>query len=372
MAPERLPRFTKLPLGGLDRRAILSSITGQGPVVAEADLQIARAAVTKVGVDVPEGSVVVLLGGSAGILRALAIQLMFGEGVPVVAVHYDSEKLQIGAHQARALTKAAAEAGIPCSYTNADATRPETIAAVVEGLRGKYRVAHLVNGIAAGATKRFAASGPARVREIDVAFDPVRQVVDYSRPENLRGLGLVDVDVATAADIERTYKFMGHSTGPWADALALAGLLVPGESMVAFTDYDFELDDPVYAMGPLHHAKVIQRQSMAAVAERYRVRTTRVAYPAMNTSALGAIPGGTLMFTGTAELLLERGNFRTIAELARDTVPIFSSRFDAPTLSLDAPYQEVLRDFHAVKRALTNATLRESFRHVFGEPRIMQ
>ena len=84
------------------------------------------------------------------------------------------------------------------------------------------------------------------------------------------------------------------------------------------------------------------------------------------------LDGVDLGLVGDGELLLERGNFRTIAELARDTVPIFSSRFDAPTLSLDAPYQEVLRDFHAVKRALTNATLRESFRHVFGEPRIMQ
>ncbi len=372
MGPERLPTFTKLPLGGLDRRAILSAITAHGPGVARQDLAAARAAVTSTGVELPEGSVVVLLGGSAGVLRALAIQLLFGERVPVVAVHYDSEKLQIGAHQARALVEAATEAGVACSYTNADATRPETIANVVESLRGRYRVAHLVNGIAAGATKRFAEAGPARVRELDVAFDPVRQVADLASADNLRGLGLVDVDVATPADIERTYRFMGHSTGPWADALALAGLLVPGESLVAFTDYDFEPDDPVYAMGPLHHAKVIQRQSMAAVAERYRVRTTRVAYPAMNTSALGAIPGGTLMFAGTAQLLLERGEYRTIAELARDTVPMFASSFDAPTLSLDAAYQATLAEFHARKRALTRGTVREALARVFGEPRVMQ
>ncbi|MCC6647770.1 MAG: hypothetical protein IT374_19645 [Polyangiaceae bacterium] len=372
MGPERLPVFAKLPLGGLDRRAILAAITTHGASVAEADLAAARALATPTGIALPEGSVVVLLGGSAGILRALAIQLLFGERVPVVAVHYDSEKLQIGAHQARALVKAAADAGVECAYTNADATRPETIASVVESLRGRYRVAHLVNGIAAGATKRFASAGPGRVREIDVAFDPVRQVVDYTRPENLRGLGVVDVDVASPADIERTYKFMGHSTGPWADTLAQAGLLAPRESVVAFTDYDFELDDPVYAMGPLHQAKVIQRASMEAVGARYGVRTVRVAYPAMNTSALGAIPGGTLMFTGTAELLLERGEFRTISELGRDTMPMFSAGFDAPTLSLDAAYQAVLREFHGTKRALRTSAVHQAFPRVFSDPRVMR
>ena len=372
MALERLPRLTKLPLGGIDRRAILQTITGEGPGVSARDLEAARAAVTRVGTVFPEGSVVVLLGGSAGILRALAIQLLFGERVPVVAGHYDSEKLQIGAHQARAIVSAARVAGVLCSYTNADATKPETIASVVEQLRGKFRVAHLVNGIAAGATKRFACAGPARVRELDVAFDPVRQIVDFTRRENLRSLGLVDVDIATPADIERTYKFMGHSTGPWADALAQAGLLVPTESMVAFTDYEFEPDDPVYAMGPLHHAKVIQRESLAAVGKQHGVRTARIAYPAMNTSALGAIPGGTLMFTGTADLLLARGEFKTIAELARDTVPMFAADFTDTNLALDQAYQSVLREFHAMKRGLTNSSIHTAFQHVFGEPRIMR
>jgi enoyl-[acyl-carrier protein] reductase/trans-2-enoyl-CoA reductase (NAD+) len=356
----------KLPLGGIDRRSLLARLSSEGPVVAESDLAAARASLVRTGVELPQGSAVLMLGASGGILRALAIQLLFAEKVPVYAVHYDSEKLQIGAHHARAIMKAAESIGVPCSFHNADATRPETVTKIVDELRGKYRVVHLINGIAAGATKRFAEYGPTQVRDLDVAFDPVRQVPDFSTWDSFRRVGLVDVEVATESEIDRTYKFMGRSTTPWAEALADAGLLVRGESLVAFTDYEYEPDDPVYAMGPLCKAKVLQRESMADIKGRLGVRTVRLCYPAMSTTALGAIPGGILMFAGSAQILLERGTYRNIPLLARDTMPVFSPSFTESDARYDLPYQDVLPEFHRRKASLCAENAHESFDRVFG------
>src|SRR5438552_1772396 len=81
----------------------------------------------------------------------------------------------------------------------------------------------LVKGVAAGATKRYAEHGPTKVKDIDVAFDPVLQVPDFSRKENIRRVGLVDVEVANETDIERTNRFMGSSSMLWAEPLAAAG-----------------------------------------------------------------------------------------------------------------------------------------------------
>jgi enoyl-[acyl-carrier protein] reductase/trans-2-enoyl-CoA reductase (NAD+) len=316
---------------------------------------------------------VLLLGGSGGILRALAIQLIFGERVPVYAVHYDSEKLQIGGHQARAIEAAANESGVPCMFFNRDATKPDAIEEVVAEIATRHRVVHVVNGIAAGATKRFAEHGPAQVRDLDVAFDPVRQVADFSSIDNVRRLGLVDVETASEADIERTYKFMGHSTTPWVEALAAKGLLAEGESLVSFADYEYEPDDPVYAMGPLAQAKVLQRAAMAEIKSRYGVRTVRLRYPAMNTTAIGAIPGGLLMFAGTAELLLARGEYQNIPQLARATMPVFDLSFREEVADLDAAYQRILPDFHRFKNTLTNdrAALASRFEHVLGNAALL-
>ena len=363
-----LQPFPKLPLGGIDRRVLLARITNDGARVAREDLAAARRALSPVGVRAPEGSVVLMLGGSGGILRALAVQLLFAEKIPVHGVHYDSEKLQIGAHHAHAMVEAATELSLSCAFTNADATNPKTIAEVVASLRGRFRVVHLVNGIAAGATKRFAEHGPTRVRDLDIAFDPVRQVADYTTWASFRKAGVVDVEIATEAEIERTYKFMGRSTLPWAEALADAKLLVPGESLVAFTDYEYEPDDPVYAMGPLAKAKVLQRESMREIATRYGVRTTRLAYPAMNTTALGAIPGGTLMFAGTAELLLEQGTYQSIPTLAHASAPIFGADFREEDARYDLAFQSVLTEFHRRKALLTPENAREWFTRVFENP----
>jgi enoyl-[acyl-carrier protein] reductase/trans-2-enoyl-CoA reductase (NAD+) len=369
MTTIQLETFSKLPFGGVSPKLMAQRLAAEGEAAAAAELAQNRAAVRAAGTAFPEGSAVLMLGGSGGILRALAIQLLFGERVPVYAMHYDSEKLQIGPRHARALEAAAAEVGVPCRFVNADATRLDKIQPLVDEIKAAgHRCVHLINGIAAGATKRFAEHGTTKVRDLDIAFDSLRQIADFSSWESLRRFGLVDVEIATEADIERTYKFMGRSTDPWAEALQAAGLLVPGESVVAFTDYDYEHDDPVYALGPLAQAKILQRESMARIREQTGVRTIRLCYPAMNTTALGAIPGGTLMFAGTAQILLEQGAYKNIPALAAETIPIFAPTFADGDLRVDAAFQRVLPEFHRRKVTMHTGNLREHFHLVVGNP----
>lgn len=363
-----LPTFKKLPLGGLDRRALVGALAADGPRVARELLDRQRAAVRPAGTAIAKDAAVLILGGSNGITRALAVQLLFGERAHVYGVHFDSEKMQIGHHHVQALTAAAAAEGLTARFWNDDATKPATIEAVVGALRGTYRAVHLVNGIAAGATKRYAEHGPTTVPEIDVAFDPVLQVPDFSRPENIRQLGLVEVDVATEIDIERTNRFMGTSSMLWAEPLAEAGLLVRDESVVAFCDYDYAPDDPVYAMGPLAGAKVLQREAMKTIRERWGVRTARLCYPPVATTALGAIPGGLLMYGLSAQILKERGQYKDLMELARDSMEIWRPSWSGEELRLDAAYQECLPEFHARKARLTPADVPGAFRLLFESP----
>src|SRR6185369_14965481 len=201
----------------------------------------------------------------------------------------------------------------------------------------------------AGATKRYAEHGPTQVKDVDVAFDPVLQVPDFSRPENIRKVGLVDVDVATDIDIERTNRFMGSSSLLWAEPLASAGLLVKGESIVAFCDYDFPDDDPVYAMGPLAGAKQLQRRTMVEIRERFGARTARICYPPVATTALGAIPGGLLMYGLSAQILKERGQLQDVLDLARDTMELWKPEWNGAELWLDAAYKAALPEFNARK-----------------------
>jgi enoyl-[acyl-carrier protein] reductase/trans-2-enoyl-CoA reductase (NAD+) len=296
MIEPSLPLFRKLPLGGVDRRMLVPMLAERGPEVARQLLAAERSSLQSANAEIGPDEIVLLLGGSNGLTRAIAVQLLFGEHAAVFAVHYDSEKMQIGPHHARALTEAAAEQGTYARFINADAAKPETVAQVVAEIRERFRVVHLVNGIAAGAPKRHERFGPTRVRELDVAFDPVLQVPDFTRPENVRRLGLVDVEVATAADVERTHRYMGASTWLWAEALARAGLLGAERSLVAFCDYDFPPDDPVYGMGPLADAKRAQRESLERIATSFGARVARICYPAMATTALGAIPGGLFLY----------------------------------------------------------------------------
>ena len=365
--------FKKLPLGGLDRRALATSLAAHGNAAASDLLAEQRAAIRPRGTKLAPDSAIVVLGGSNGITRALALQLLFGERAPVFGVHYDSEKLQIGFFHVQALVEAAAAEGLTARFWNDDATRPATIEAVVAELRSRCRVVHLVNGIAAGATKRYAEHGPTRVKDLDVAFHPVLQVPDFSRPENVRRLGLVDVEVATDADIERTNRFMGTSSLLWAEALAKAGLLVRGESIVAFCDYDYPADDPIYAMGPLAGAKTLQRESMSEISRRFGARTARLCYPAMATTALGAIPGGLLMYALTAEILLERGRYKGLPELAAESMEMFGPSFDRNELRLDSDYQTSLPEFFDRSEKLEPDDLPQALRLLFdraGGPRV--
>lgn len=358
--------FKKLPLGGVDRRALVGALANDGLRVATELLARQRAATKPAGAAIANDAAVLILGGSNGITRAMAVQLLFGERARVYGVHFDSEKMQIGHFHVQALTKAAEAEGLSARFWNNDATKPQVIEEVVAALRGEVRAVHLVNGIAAGATKRYVEHGPAQVKDVDVAFDPVLQIPDFSRAENVRKVGLVDVEVATDVDIERTNRFMGSSSLLWAEPLAAAGLLVKGESIVAFCDYDYPPDDPVYAMGPLAGAKQLQRKTMGEIRERFGARTARICFPPVGTTALGAIPGGLLMYALSAQILKERGQYRDVMELGRDAMEVFRPTWDGADVHLDVAYKAALTEFHARKDKLTSADLPGAFSLLYG------
>jgi enoyl-[acyl-carrier protein] reductase / trans-2-enoyl-CoA reductase (NAD+) len=357
-----LETFKKLPLGGVDRRALVGALAKDGRRTAEELLERQRPSILPAGTAIAPDTAVLILGGSNGITRALAVQLLFGERARVYAVHFDSEKMQIGPFHVHAIKAAADAEGLSAHFWNDDATKPQLIDQVRARLEADgVRAVHLINGIAAGATKRYAEHGPTLVKDIDVAFDPVLQVPDFSRPENVRKVGQVEVEVANDLDIERTNRFMGSSSLLWAEPLARAGLLARGESVVAFCDYDFPPDDPVYAMGPLAGAKILQRKTMGEIEQRFGVKTARLCYPPVATTALGAIPGGLLMFALSAQILKERGQYRDVMELGAASMAAFRADFPGGDLRLDDAYKAALPEFHARKDALTGADLPGAF-----------
>jgi enoyl-[acyl-carrier protein] reductase/trans-2-enoyl-CoA reductase (NAD+) len=360
-----LETMKKLPLGGVDRRAMVGALAEKGPSTARELLASQRKSIAPRGTAIPKDVAVLILGGSNGITRGLAVQLFFGERASVYGVHVDSEKMQIGPHHVAAMTEAAAAEGLTARFFNEDATKPENIAKVVAELKGQFRAVHLVNGIAAGATKRYKEHGPTQVKELDVAWDLVLQTPDFTHPESYRKVGMVDVEVATDIDIERTNKFMGTSSLAWAEPLAEAGLLSRGESIVAFCDYDYPKDDPVYAMGPLAGAKLLQRDTMKQISDRFGAKTARLCYPAVATTALGAIPGGLLMYGLTGAILAERGELKDIPELSREAIAIFKPGFESGEVRLDAAYQATLPEFYRRRDALSQADLPAAFRALY-------
>ncbi len=361
-----LETMKKLPLGGVDRRAMVPALAERGPSVARAMLADDRKRIQPRGTSIPKDVAVLILGGSNGITRGLAVQLLFGERAAVFGVHLDSEKMQIGPHHVAAITEAAAAEGLVARFFNDDATKPATIATVIDAIKeAGFRAVHLVNGIAAGATKRYAEHGPCQVKELDVAFDTVLQVPDFAHAESIRKVGLVDVEVATEVDIERTNKFMGTSSLLWAEPLAAAGLLAKDESIVAFCDYDYPPDDPVYAMGPLAGAKKLQRETMTQVRERFGAKTARLCYPAVATTALGAIPGGLLMYGLTGQILAERGQLKDIVALSAEAVQVFAAGFAGADVRLDAAYQETLPEFYRRRDALGPSDVPAAFSKLF-------
>ncbi|NUP08302.1 MAG: hypothetical protein HOW73_19805 [Polyangiaceae bacterium] len=355
--------FKKQPLGGVDRRAMVGALAERGPTVAREMLEKERAALKPSGAQIPKDVAVIILGGSNGITRGLAVQLLFAEKASVFCVHLDSEKMQIGPHHAKAIAEAAEKEGLVAKFFNDDATKAETIERVIAEIKPNYRAVHVINGIAAGATKRYKEHGPTQVKDLDVAFDVVLQTPDFSKAENIRKVGLVDVEVATDVDIERTNKFMGTSSLLWAEPLAAAGLLAKNESVVAFCDYDYPPDDPVYAMGPLAGAKKLQRETMTQIRERFGAKTARLCYPAVATTALGAIPGGLLMCGMTGEILAERGQLQTIPELSFDAMEIFKPSFASEhgEIRLDNDYQATLPEFYKRRDALTAEDVPSAF-----------
>jgi enoyl-[acyl-carrier protein] reductase/trans-2-enoyl-CoA reductase (NAD+) len=358
--------FKKLPLGGTDRRSIVSGLAAHGPLAARELLAAQLGRVCPRGAALPNDTAVIVLGGSNGITRAVAIELLFGARAAVFGVHYDSDKMQIGVHHVAALCQRAASDGLTARFWNNDATKPSVADEVIAEIKGKYRAVHLINGIAAGATKRYVEHGPTKVKDIDVAFDPILQVPDFSRPENIRRVGLVEVEVATDTDIERTNRFMGTSSLVWAEALASAGLLVAGQSIVAFCDYDFEPDDPVYAMGPLAGAKKLQRETMTQIRDRFGAKTVRICYPAVATTALGAIPGGLLMYGLSAQILKERGQYQDVMDLGAATMKLFEPSFASDILRLDEAYRAALPEFHRRKDALGPENLHAVFSALYA------
>ena len=110
-------------------------------------------------------------------------------------------------------------------------------------------------------------------------------------------------------------------------------------------------------MGPLAGAKRLQRETMKQIAERFGALTSRICYPAVGTTALGAIPGGLLMYGLTAQILKERGQWKDIPRLARESMAIFAKGYDGADVRLDAEYQAALPEFHARKATLTSADL---------------
>ena len=365
-SPTDLEVFKKLPLGGIDRRALVGALAKDGLRVATELLEAQRKTIRPVGTRIADDTAVLILGGSNGITRALAVQLLFGERAKVYAVHFDSEKMQIGGFHVQAIPNPAEAKGLTARFRNDDAIKPAIIEEVVAELAGKFRAVHVINGIAAGAMKRYVEHGPTQVKDLDVAFDPILQVPDFSAPASIRKVGLVDVEVANDADIERTNRYMGSSSLLWAEPLAAAGLLARDESIVAFCDYDYPPDDPVYAMGPLAGAKKLQREKLHEIRERFGVRTVRICYPPVGTTALGSIPGGSLMFALSAQILKERGQYRDVMELGVDSMEMFKPSFHESELRLDEAYKATLPEFHARKATLTNADLPGAFSQLYA------
>src|SRR5258706_3699606 len=118
-------------------------------------------------------------------------------------------------------------------------------------------------------------------------------------------------------------------------------------------------------MGPLAGAKKLQRESMVEIRRRFGARTARLCYPAMATTALGAIPGGLLMFAMSAQVLKERDQYQGLPLLAARSMELFKSSWDGDELRLDAEYQASLPEFFSRSQALEPADLPRAIQRVF-------
>ena len=117
---------------------------------------------------------------------------------------------------------------------------------------------------------------------------------------------------------------------------------------------------------PLAGAKKLQRQTMAEIRDRFGARTARLCYPAVGTTALGAIPGGLLMYALTAQILKERGQYKDLVALGRESMEIWKPTWDGGDVHLDRDYQATLPEFHARKAKLGPADLPGAFALLYG------
>jgi enoyl-[acyl-carrier protein] reductase/trans-2-enoyl-CoA reductase (NAD+) len=120
-------------------------------------------------------------------------------------------------------------------------------------------------------------------------------------------------------------------------------------------------------MGPLAGAKLLQRETMKTIHDRHGVTTARLCYPAVATTALGAIPGGLLMYGLTAQILRERGTYRDLVDLGRGSMAIFAKGYAGDDVRLDAAYQETLPEFFARRDAMAPDDVPGAFSALFGQ-----
>src|SRR5262249_22661346 len=100
----------------------------------------------------------------------------------------------------------------------------------------------------------------------------------------------------------------------------------------------------------------------------WSARTVRICYPAMNTTAIGTIPGGCLMFAGNAQVGIRHGSYKNLRALAHDTMKMFQKGFDDRELRLDVEYQKGLDEFHALKRDMSETNYLDRIKDVIGHP----
>jgi enoyl-[acyl-carrier protein] reductase/trans-2-enoyl-CoA reductase (NAD+) len=98
---------------------------------------------------------------------------------------------------------------------------------------------------------------------------------------------------------------------------------------------------------------------MLRIHEKFNVQTVRLCYPAMDTTAIGAIPGGLLMFALSAQVLAEEGKFKNLMQLAEETMAIFKPGFAANDLRTDADFKAILKEMHQREPYLTRKNVKE-------------
>ena len=102
-------------------------------------------------------------------------------------------------------------------------------------------------------------------------------------------------------------------------------------------------------------ANLVQHPAIVRVFD-YGTTSTGTAYLAME-----FLEGPTL-----SKILKERGQYRDVMELGRDSMEIFRAAWDAGELHLDEAYKAALPEFHARKALLGPGDLPGAFSKLYG------